>query len=1269
MLNDKMEEVNSLIQSDAELSDLSEYSPEYHSQITTDWQHICTALTNSATLWCSEARYRFACGDVQGELNYWPPVMNYCPQLISFIRTILIERFMKRRSVISVNFAPSMLILETDGTCQFLYSSRSSFSCLPKSVLLHNEASYLHFINETLSNYSLSKYIEDTLVALNQRYEGVAVPLSLTFFFTKCHDKIYGRMKYFERGLSNRNECLWMVLSTIYDVNGGKIVQRNHLARRGRCNAKIARKLKAKFLAWLFRHHGAKVNPITPNGFHQDGFPYLEQFLGSQISIYELRCKGGLKLRGNKLIPSGKRVKYFSVRYLPTSNNSYNINLLCDSNHHLRAVLDLNQFSWKIICRSCQRIFKRQEKLNEHTCEGPRYIADKAVTWIKPINRSLSEDFGIHEHPKFSRKFILVTLTKEDSGIGVTINCEVKANKKATFTHSFQAVTEIVTYLLSFLPKLALPLLVELYVKNVSPLKIIENAYGRCEADAKSALFKEDQAVKRWETMKQLREQVIDILSHIVVFMHTEEVKLCSLMEEVNMEILRQMCQMKLKPSLSCSRGRINTITAEGSPLKFKTLPHVAPCFAMKDSNAAAMFDIVCKITHELWHQFEVDFILCNTPAQIGRLLLSSSMNLKHLTCLFSPHKEIQVLIEKQSRFGLLACKKQVVHERSAWKGGCHVDFSKFYAGILKNFYVMLGRPLVWCKSSTGRYEITRNRSRATLANLLILLIEHVTESVALCAMFCKERRHTYPVDAEIAWPNGTKKILSVAGCFWHAHCMSEQGAICHAPKSTIPKQHLDSCSTCKNAELPHDNLRPHLFRLREDESGQSNHPVRKDKTYQEVFEESEKNLKIVSENSSGISLMVIHECEIVKYYYAPVTEFLKEFGLPAKPHLQHAIFADVYRNVASQYFPLLKADSLSKLTLIEHIKSGKLRGLVIVTAKMGNLARERLGIAAPFVMKSENGNQATFDLENAILPTNFLKFMLNCEFISDFHIIDIAKVYEYHFTEKPIFSESVEKAMIFMENHHCEKEMVNLLKTSLNASIGHLGVQSWKYANSVVATEQELSRFNPWENLVKSVSLDEKHAILYTSNHPMIINLAHIHFDLIYQGRMEMLRFLLALKHFLHVDVSRINTDGAILTFEMELSDTDLKNQTSVALDQFLRSRNMSHLSAYLEFKKNYFSDLGVCEVHEPSYIKVLSNGLPFEQPSCCLRHVHVPKYKKLRIEGFFDKCVIESVNRLATYNTITKHNIVKCSGVRNERLFEMHEYSPDELDILFPY
>ena len=36
MLNDKMEEVNSLVQTDAELSDLSEYSPEYHSQITTD---------------------------------------------------------------------------------------------------------------------------------------------------------------------------------------------------------------------------------------------------------------------------------------------------------------------------------------------------------------------------------------------------------------------------------------------------------------------------------------------------------------------------------------------------------------------------------------------------------------------------------------------------------------------------------------------------------------------------------------------------------------------------------------------------------------------------------------------------------------------------------------------------------------------------------------------------------------------------------------------------------------------------------------------------------------------------------------------------------------------------------------------------------------------------------------------------------------------------------------------------------------------------------
>ena len=87
----------------------------------------------------------------------------------------------------------------------------------------------------------------------------------------------------------------------------------------------------------------------------------------------------------------------------------------------------------------------------------------------------------------------------------------------------------------------------------------------------------------------------------------------------------------------------------------------------------------------------------------------------------------------------------------------------------------------------------------------------------------------------------------------------------------------------------------------------------------------------------------------------------MKAVGLPPRSDLQNAVFVDVYRNVASQYFPLLRRDSLSKTTLIQCIKSGKVHGLVIVTAKMGKLLSDNIGILAPFVMKGESGNETKF--------------------------------------------------------------------------------------------------------------------------------------------------------------------------------------------------------------------------------------------------------------------------------------------------------------------
>ena len=1264
-----MEEIYDAIEADKDISDLSEYSSEYHQQISNEWDHICNSLTNSTIFFASEARYRLAFGDIEQQKDYWPAEIQHCPRLLSFIRTILIEQFMRRRACISINFAPSMIILENDGSSFFLYSSRSCFGCLPKSILLHSEESYMYFLDEILPKFNLARYLEETLVSLNQKYGGVVLPLSLTFFFTRCTDKIFGKTTYFEKGLSNadQNNCLWRVLSTSYDVRGGHVMARNDVRKRGRCNARVARRLKANFLRWLFENHDAKKNPITPRGFHASGLPLLEEYLETKISIYQLKCRNGLKLRGNKLISNGKKTKYFQLVYPSSSNYSKSLNLLSDSSYHLRVILDLNLYSWKLQCLSCQRSFQKQENLALHNCEAPQFLGEKAVTWIKTMKKTLSEDYGIENHPNFGDTFILVSLTKDDNGFKVRVVCDVKVKKTAIFEHCFQSISEIVSYLLKFLPKLAQPILAKRYVQNASQLKIIDDAYQKCGEEAKLAVFKEDERVKSWENLRILRLQMIDTLSKVVVFTHIEDVALCSLLEEVNMEIIRKMCEFQMKPSITCVKGRISVITGEGFPVQFKTLPYFAPCFSMSDQDASIMFATLCRVIKELSTQFGIDFLSCNTPCQIGRLILSESMNIKHFHSLYSPPREIQSLIKEQSRFGLLSCEKAIVHQKATMKAGGHYDFRKYYLSLLGRFSVMLGRPLTWCRNSNGKFELTRTRSRATLANLLFLLLEFVTDGVALCALFCREKRYKFPVDAQICWPDGTKKILSVCGCFYHSHAMSKEAAICHAPRSTVTKAHIDGCKTCKNAEMPHDNLRPRLFRMQEHENGDSKHPLKKEKTYREVYESSQKNLQIVSQHCGNVSHIVIHECQILHFYYSNIGEFLAHFGLPAKKGVEGAIFADILRAVASQYFPLLKVTNLSQKTIIECIKSEKLKGMCVVTAKTGPVARERLGIAKPFSMVGEEGNTASYDIDNALVPLSFLSFMLNCELIPDFQIEHISKIFEYHVTEKPIFSSAVEKTVSYMESHPDDAVMVNLLKNSMNAAAGYLGIQSYKYPSSIVATEMELSQLNPWEHLLKSVAIDAKNAILFLSKRPVIVNLAHLHFQLIYQGRQEMLHFLLKMQHFLRIHTTRINTDGALLLFQSALNENELQDETTLAMDKYLKSREISEVASYLNFKKDYFSNLGVCPAHEADYIATLSENKLYEATSCCVTHVHVPRHLKVTQEGFFDKAIVLSVNRLATYNSVTKQKIVKCSGAREERLYEMEMYSCELMETVF--
>ena len=157
-------------------NELTSYSPLFRETIERNWSLICNSMMVTPALICSEYRLRFASDTTQFVQNFWPETISMCAMITTASRQILSHFFKSRRIPIYLNFSLSFAVVEDDGSCHFVYGSRSNFACLSTAAFCHDEASYARFLNVTLPNFDLANYVAEICNELDRKYDGEFLP-------------------------------------------------------------------------------------------------------------------------------------------------------------------------------------------------------------------------------------------------------------------------------------------------------------------------------------------------------------------------------------------------------------------------------------------------------------------------------------------------------------------------------------------------------------------------------------------------------------------------------------------------------------------------------------------------------------------------------------------------------------------------------------------------------------------------------------------------------------------------------------------------------------------------------------------------------------------------------------------------------------------------------------------------------------------------------------------------------------------------------------
>ena len=1267
-----------------------DYSEMFETVIRQNWINICTLILINAHLVVNQFNFRFAHMRLEENTkDFWPKILRQCPVLISFAKSALHHYFRSQSLSVYVNFSFALGVIDDKLGPRFLYSSRSNFQGLTTSYLIRNDHTFNRFFDDILPNFSLEDHLETLLTVLDMKYDGYLLPLSITFNLTRNFGIIYGQKRKNAKKFQSNNNCFFEALSCIYGIRHGNIYRLKK--QRNTKNAQRAKFLKNAFKKFMLKKHSDVEEPFDESfGLKSEMVDYVEEFLKAKICIFSLKRKTAQKVsvRTKKLeqiIFKGntRNVKSLVAERCSTAHYSSIINLIADGNHIL-APVSIGNYMKHFYCASCNFKFTRQSSLNQHICENnQRYRCER----IFPMKTSMGKAYeeNIHENGlKDDSGFVYVGIRKEEDVIrlkidyfeGSAVNEFERGKTEGKFDCKFKTVSGCAEFLVTGLYEKCGDLLTKRLLSNISAIQNIEETMKKFEPSQQ--LYGNHCKILEFSEILRLKDDFEKHLKFITCYLACDGPDLV-LMEQILKEIVLILVEKNGLDNVEIfhNKGKLCGAKSLMGRVHFVLL-NLFSMTVISNDILANGFDIFKSVVGCFKTDFGLNITTVKTATEVGTKILSGTLKFCDRLKFLSPSKFLYTALSPTVRYGILGAKKLVFGKDLQYKTAVLMDLEKFYLSVLSNIKVWTGIGILYEKDECGVFRCKPNRKRHTYANIFLNFISEILpENCALhfagqAGYELRGGKSSLCLDA-VLFEDGVKRYIQIDGCLHHPHFVStiDNDCInndCHLHTDKQPKNHKSNCDVCRNAENIGSNcVKPVLFKFRSWENSDSRHPLKKERTYREIFEE-QKQLEEKNFGAELNKLIRIRECTILRFFKKPVSEFCEKFDIKFKKDFGHLILGEALLKSAQEKYPLMRFHGkIKENALIELIKLGKVNGFLNCSVKMSQIGKELLSNLKPFSFKKDKKVENVYDFDEQCVATNLLRTLL-CAKEVGLCVTKINWFYEFGEEKEEIFCSLKKKVMDSIERNGNEN-YTKLLKSCLNSAVGALGIRFNRFPYSALVKNTQMLSLNQMRGYVTASSLSPSHSIIhFMSSTSRVFNLSHIHCQVISEGRAVLLSIILNLKSFLKVDIFMANCDSLTIFYKDSIDFSvwdDLKS--CLFIDFFLKDElSFDMISKYVDWKMRLFKRPSVCNSHLTHYANCLFYKRRFIPEVCCKDSLGIPNAFKLKIEIIANHGLMRSATHLSFCNLVNQDTIIKCSGKYNNVFKEVVDCDPSNLEEL---
>ena len=1263
----------------------NDYCDDLRQIVQTNWSTVRNEITINSNMMVSEFNFRLASNRPLNDAhvrNYWPSPLFVSNHLIEFVRGVLYHYYVRRRRSVRINLSPNMAILSTNGgPNNFIWSSRSNHCILNTSYLIHDMQTFNHFIDVILKNEDLHQVMLDNLSTLSTKYsDGLVAPLSLTFHLTSVPSKIFGsQVQSLSQnkcggGPCDSNICVWLALSSIFEVDNCGIPKKRKNQVRKKVNREIAKKLEKSFLIWLKKKGHEKdilSERIGHLGLPERYLAELEKYISHSIILISEKIMNVKKVAYDKILKTSKFERYFSSKNVSDNHYGNFIYLLTKNENHIQLVLNLQRYSKKFVCSRCSRCFSSDQRLEYHhkekVCETKRFVGQQLVKFPMLAEKIVSEnakfkDMKICKDIKYAHCLINA---ESDSSISLVMQIDLKGTDQKVTAKSFQNLTECVSYITKFSVSCAMWVLGERLALHYDSLQKIQtelNGYENVEM--------EEIDTSKLKMLQAVKTEIIEYMSKYCIYLSVgqEDPKMAS---NLMYELLSSLSEGRECEDVHVKfdKNLLQYVTVDKFPLNFILLNKFGATF--QEKRATQDMFAHWKNTVKLFKsQFGVNIVGQRNTTQIGRILMASSLDEGARNAFFSPTVKFSHEIDKTFvSYGVLNAKKSICHGESEMKAALNVDFEKFYSHLVLQRnpkWMLIGLPQIYVKKGKS-FVSKRSRKRFSFANMILSAIEFCCDAAFSISHLNGQERKRYGLLFDAIFEiEGEEVFFEADECFFHS-CPRK----CHENEANMPHGHRLSCDACKTDEMAADGnallnfLKPRLWRMKTDEHRKSIHALKGNITYEEDSRNTREKATLMYERS-GKKIVSVSQCQVLFFWHKSTGSFMDYFNLPCQSDCREIQLSVLLENLTMQNFPLLRYGALTHDKVISAIKDGDLNGFIRCTTVAGAKTRHNLGVMKPFFYKENGISETSYDVKEKIVSTLILREMLNNESTCDFVVTDITEIIEYrlstsnpfHALEAPVFNA--------FKEYKQYNGFIQVLKAGLNSAIGAFGVCGDKHKNSYLMKESDIQSIQNLHNLSHGTQVNADKRLFHFASAGRICNLKQLHIAIISNGISVFINFVLSWNHWILSEPVRFNTDGFLTLFKRAFTPETLNSSelTSVLLDDHVKViTNLEEANRYFQWKKRFFIALGVCPAHESTYLSSLFTGVIFKQCSCCLNHRSKDLIYPVKLEFCGDLCVLTSVNKMSVFNTYKDEYLIKSSGSMDAFLSNIHSMTLDEL------